>query len=273
MRKIYSMAVLVGIFAFVFFLYDTQIRQASAFVPSDVSGLVEWLDASQITGKADGDSVATWTDASGNGYDATAVGGSPTYQTNILNGRPVLRFVAASSQKMRAHPTVNTPYTLFVVARLNGGSNGRILGSIYPNNQNYLCGWWNGFENTMYGEGFVRGGSDSATTNWHQYTCKGTGSLTTFYDYGVSLASNNSGVAGLNSGLALGGYDPTGDQELSNFDIAEVIIYNVALSDSDRAAVEAYLYNKYFVAPVVVSDPPGSVHVQGGVRLQGGRLQ
>jgi hypothetical protein len=273
MRKVYGVAVLLGVIALVVFLYDTQVRQAQAAIPSDISGLVEWLDASQITGKVDGDSVSTWVDATGHGYDATAVGGSPTYKANILNGRPVLRFVAANGQKMRAHPTVGLPYTIFVLARLNGGTNGRILGSIYPNNQNYLCGWWNGFESTMYAEGFVKDGNVPATTAWHQFTCKGTGSLSTFYDYGVSLASNTNGVAGLNSGLAIGGYDPTGDNELSDFDIAEVIIYNVALSDSDRAAVEAYLYNKYFVAPVVPTDPPGSVHLQGGTRLQGGRFQ
>jgi hypothetical protein len=63
-------------------------------VPTDLSGLTVWFDASQITGKADGDAIGQWDDASGNAKHATQATGTkqPTYKTAILNGRPVVRF-------------------------------------------------------------------------------------------------------------------------------------------------------------------------------------
>jgi len=66
----------------------------SAFSPASIAGLQLWLDASQITGLNDGDAVGTWADLSGNGNDATQATGSkkPTFETNELNGRPVVRF-------------------------------------------------------------------------------------------------------------------------------------------------------------------------------------
>jgi len=59
------------------------------FNPLDIADLKLWLDASQIVGLNAGDSVTTWSDLSGNGYNFTQSTGSkkPTYQINIQNGR------------------------------------------------------------------------------------------------------------------------------------------------------------------------------------------
>jgi hypothetical protein len=58
-----------------------------------IGNLVARWSADSITGKADGETVATWTD-SVNGFAATqATGGlQPTYKTNIAGGKPSLRF-------------------------------------------------------------------------------------------------------------------------------------------------------------------------------------
>jgi hypothetical protein len=67
-------------------------RAAGGGIP-DVAGLVVWLDASSITGLADGDPITTWTDRSGKGNHATASGTArPLYKTNIQNGRSIARF-------------------------------------------------------------------------------------------------------------------------------------------------------------------------------------
>jgi hypothetical protein len=65
-----------------------------AFSPDDISGLVLWLDADAIEGLNDGDPVTTWEDQSGNNNDATQSSASakPTYQTNELNGKPIVRW-------------------------------------------------------------------------------------------------------------------------------------------------------------------------------------
>ena len=100
----------------------------------------------------------------------------------------------------------------------------------------------------MYAEGFVRGGIDPASaTTWRIYTGKGTGALTSFYKNGSLLVENTNGLQGINSTLAIMGYDTTGTQELSDADVAEILIYPSALSDVDRAAVETYLNSKYVI--------------------------
>lgn len=57
-------------------------------------GLRLWLDANQIPNKRSGDKVGIWPDVSGNGKDfAQAVSTKqPTFQENVLNRYPVVRF-------------------------------------------------------------------------------------------------------------------------------------------------------------------------------------
>ena len=217
--------------------------KGAAFSPADIPNLKMWLDATQITAN-DGDKVSVWQDVSGNGFNAivNAPLTAPTYKTNGLNGNPVVNFVASLGQALRAHPTVDIPYTLFVVARLTGGANERVFASM---NSNYLVGWWNGREDVMYaGNGFVADLAPASTT-WKQYTAKGTGALTSFYKNGSLLAENSAGTSGLFGGVALSGYISSTTQELSNCEIAEVLIYNVVLTDIDRQAIENYLMSKW----------------------------
>jgi hypothetical protein len=89
------------------------------------AGVTLWLDASLLTGLTDGDPVATWTDMSGWDNNATASGGSPTYKTGVLNGKPVVQFVKANGD---AFTTANlssqfpSAATVFIVATINPGS-------------------------------------------------------------------------------------------------------------------------------------------------------
>ena len=63
------------------------------FNPRNLPNLQLWLDATRIA-QADSTSVATWSDQSGNGYDATQGGSAarPTFIASGLNGLPVVRF-------------------------------------------------------------------------------------------------------------------------------------------------------------------------------------
>lgn len=65
------------------------------FQPNNVSGCFLWYMASSITGVANGGSIAGWADSSGSGNNLTSLTGGgilPTYQTNVLNGYPTVRF-------------------------------------------------------------------------------------------------------------------------------------------------------------------------------------
>ena len=57
-------------------------------------GLKMWLPAHKLTGLSDDDPLTTWTDSSPNNNDASQSSATlkPLYKTNILNGKPVIRF-------------------------------------------------------------------------------------------------------------------------------------------------------------------------------------
>jgi hypothetical protein len=61
-----------------------------------------WLEADAVTGLADGDAVSTWLDQSPNGNNGTqgTAGNRPVYKTNIINGKPVIRFTKANAHWM-----------------------------------------------------------------------------------------------------------------------------------------------------------------------------
>src|SRR5437667_2657547 len=61
--------------------------------PDNYSGVAGWYRSMDLTTLADNDPVSTWTDRTSNHYDATGTGTArPTFKTNILNGKPALRF-------------------------------------------------------------------------------------------------------------------------------------------------------------------------------------
>lgn len=64
------------------------------FTPSNLTGLVRWYDATQITGLASGSSVPTWNDLSTTASHATNPTAStqPLYFTNAQNGKSVVSF-------------------------------------------------------------------------------------------------------------------------------------------------------------------------------------
>ena len=69
------------------------------FNPKD-AGAVAAYDARFITGLNDGDNVATWSSRTGTN-DATqaTVGNQPNYETNEINGNPVVNFTPANSDQ------------------------------------------------------------------------------------------------------------------------------------------------------------------------------
>jgi hypothetical protein len=208
------------------------------------SNLGLWVKADAITGLADGAAVSSWTDQSGNARHMAQATGSkqPTYETNELNGLPVVRFVAASAKQLTNSTNFAAPVTVIYVGRQNGGANARVLTTV---TNNWLLGFWNGAYDKGYFEGWVTSstaGSPASDTNWHLYSVVQTGALSSVYGNGALIASNGTGVAGPN-GLAIGCWQVA--SECSNADVAEVLVYSTALSAADRQAVEGYLNTKY----------------------------
>lgn len=111
---------------------STPLRRAvllgsgAALPTPPVANPLLWLDASAITGLADGAAVTTWMDLSGYGRHATqaTAGSKPTYKTAIQNGRAVVRFDGTADCMQAPSITWGAAMTVMVVVRgfASGGS-------------------------------------------------------------------------------------------------------------------------------------------------------
>ena len=120
-------------------------------------------------------------------------------------------------------------YTLFHVARYRGGNSQRIFNGV---GFNWLSGFWGNCSGVQYHEGWLTEG-DKHGQNW-----------VISADQHNFYRSN-----GVTRGLSgNGAYNVTVDlnsSEASDFHIAEVILYDRALTLSEIQGVESYLADKY----------------------------
>src|SRR5262245_53782468 len=213
-------------------------------IPFTVAGLVAWYDASRETA-ADGTAMATITDRSGLGHDATQGTGSlqPVLKTNILNGLPVYRGDGTDDYVSAAFALVE-PVTVFAVAmqRATGGANQWLH---YGNNTNTM-GWFANASSVswrMFAGSIVTIGNGD-TTSFHR-TCalfngaSSLGRIDDNADVGVNPGANNNP-----SGVFLFARFP-GGIEAGQWDIAEVLVYAASVSSADRNTLMAYLKTKW----------------------------
>ena len=117
---------------------------------SAVTGILAWIAPESAISPAAGP-VQTWSDVSGNGnnFVQNTASQQPTLVTSGINGLRSLRFTAANQQTILLNRNFPAPVSVFIVAKLVGGTSGRILSGI---NNNWLLGWWNGAQDQGYFE-------------------------------------------------------------------------------------------------------------------------
>jgi hypothetical protein len=211
--------------------------------PPAFSGLSIWTKADAGIVKNKEGKVIQWQDLSGNdNHFKTTYGTNIEEVSSAIGGNPAVRFNATNI--MQSTFDLNSNFTVIVVGKLNGGANERLVSSA---TNNWLLGWWGGNINQFYSEGWVHNPGTSANTNAYIYT--GTGNLGAdsyaLYSNGTNLATNNGGSQAPRR-LSLGGWGAN-NTELSNGDVAEVIVYNRVLTNDERMAIEKYLANKYSI--------------------------
>lgn len=240
-------------------------------VPSDFTGLILWLPADAITGLSDGDPIAVWEDQSGLGNDAfeATVGEQPYYRTNRLNGLPIVDFTVPGSIILDIPINLLHPYTIFYVAQQDPGTGAANHRIIQSTSTNWLMGPYGGFWQWYTGTGFAPAGPVAPNTGWIIHSVRADTPSGTHFVWDLETATapfsgtyaSPLAVGQLNLGNLGTAYEP------ANSEIAEVIIYNVELSDADRDAVVDYLRVKWGgLAPPV----PNTVTVTGDVATVAG---
>ncbi len=211
---------------------------AGAFSATIMASMKLWLKADAITGVADGGTLATWSDASGNGNDTTqnTSGSRPTYRANILNGKPIIQFNSAggvkfmntanSFQNHQTYAVINSPSASFSYYATPVGAISNYLERpfLFESGTTY-------FHVNIYPSAVRKNGVAITPSPFNL------GTITSYFQMTVD-AANPTMVRRYQIGASEGAYG-------GNINIAEIMIFDSILSPTDRAAVETYLNTKY----------------------------
>ena len=219
------------------------------WTPKRVSGLQLWLDAADINGNGtrftNGASVSTWTDKSGNGYNATqgTSGNQP-----IFTGSGI-RFYSTNQNWMNLSQTFgnlflsNNSFHVFIV--VFGSGSGFITGQVGNTSQNLFLGY--GFMDTYQSPWWLQGSpavADSVNAiNAFEYT----GSAGALYQNGTSYASKT-GTLPLSSfsGPQIGRRYSGPGVAYHDHTFCEIVAYTgVVLTTAQRQNIEGYLAWKW----------------------------
>jgi hypothetical protein len=222
-------------------------------LPPVASGLVLHMDASKITGVANGAQLNTWADTSGTANNAIRQSGSsagyPKYVTGALNGRPVVRFNSGNTtgDSFKFTRISNIQTVFWVLKETAGLSDGHFLlgdESAYQFHRGGSNGsLWDGF----YTDNNIKNGTTKLMGNVINGT---TTPLPSGSFQMVSLVTTGNVQA--NSICQ----DRTTHGSWQG-DIAEILIYDRALTGAEELQVGSYLSAKYALpAAYPVVEPP-----------------
>lgn len=229
-----------------------SVTPSPPFSPDDISGLQLWLDSSDSsTITLSGSNVSQWNDKSSNGWSVSQ-GTSlqqPALISSGLNSKDVIRFDGSNDSLINASITPvsgSTNRTIFAVSNYTGTgvlynayfgttqSNGRVLGvsneiavRIYGGNRV----WTTGVDSTHCTTTIMLDGTTPSNLSaWKD------GSP-------LSVSSTANQTINTTAGVYIG--KSVTNTSYWNGDIAEVLVYDSALSTSDRESVESYLSTKW----------------------------
>jgi hypothetical protein len=221
------------------------------------TNLLMWLKANAdvysdngTTPCNDGDTVYLWSDQTANGNDAvqTSSGSRPLFKTNILNGYPVLRFNGTSQQIVMSNltgvgnvasffiviiPSSTTPFGIF-----DGSGNY----SVAPIRQE-PAGYWDAYYDNPRADLALANTDPVLIELVHDFD---TNRRLTYYKNGsyVSGPASGDGTAILWDIPHIGSVNDGGEGYYTG-DIAEFLLYDAVLGDTNRQLVETYLKSKY----------------------------
>lgn len=226
------------------------ISTVGAFNPSQLTGLVAWFDATQITGVNSGSSMTIWLDSSASASHASSAVTTrwPLYVTGLQNGLPMVRWLTATRLTSGASFVARAPWTVAGVSRQSsavttsqllsngvyefvgtgdGGGDGTksLVGVTGKKNYISQTGYWS-----------------TGTTIQHTAIFS-SGFTSTVYKNGSLFTT----LSGTTDATAAGNGCDVGFGGNGNFfgDIGELLVYSHDLSAVEQAKVESYLTTKW----------------------------
>ena len=198
-------------------------------------------------------SGTTWTDDIST-YDTNAYRGTPSISSTQLNGYAILEGTTSDGLQFPSGVLPST-YTLFHVTRYNGTEK-RIFDGVTAN---WLSGFWSGNAGVAYHDGWLTTQTDHHGTDWVISTDQNS----LYRSNGVQRGASG-GSSSKQLGLNYGNYYAT---EASDWQCAEVIVFNRTLTQTEYEQVEQYLSMKYSLplnGTVATSWPFGGTYGSSG---------
>ena len=254
----------------------------TTFTPKSIAGCQMWLDAADATTFtiSSGSNVSTWSDKSGSSSSLSNTTGNPPYFTTY-NGYPTVSFRGSlsSTSNVLSNPTFSIApanISIFIITQAlqNGGSyiHPGIL-TIFPNplsGVDYRDGLTITGGNASSSRFDVYGGSGTITgidysgsglTPRGVYSVVNTSNVLYGYANGTQWGTNTFTFNTTNVGIALGmrhlgTLRAEGGASAFDGNISEVIIYNTALTTTQRQQVEGYLAWKWGLQASLASGHP-----------------
>ena len=205
-------------------LYKNGWISVSAFLPSDISGLIGWYLPENWNG-------STWIDASGSGNNSSSKVGTIQYSASNSSGGATNSFpilYGDTSTKIN-FPIGICPanYTLIYLTRYYSTAQGRILDS---QNNNWLSGHWSGLSGVAYHEGWLTQSTSSIHgSNWVLGVDQN--SLFRHKSSGSGWSGHTGGGARPNLRIGSAGYEP------SNWMCGEICVFNRHLSAAEYTKI------------------------------------
>jgi hypothetical protein len=249
--------------------------------PQTISGLQLWLDASDASTLYDATSggslvaadggVARWEDKSGNGRHFTQSDSSkrPARKTSQQNSLDTLLFDGSNDSLIGSNFSSGTGgLSILLVVKRNatsanhelinkGVDNGGWMVKFAASNQLQLSS----YRDSTLNNSTIRDTTSSVSATGYTVLSITAGSgafnTTSMFRNGTSLAMDAATEAGTNGRTPSTGSDPVRigvqvyagvDYFTYNGNIAEIIMYDSALSSGDREAVESYLLAKWGIS-------------------------
>jgi hypothetical protein len=213
-------------------------------LPLTIPGLSIWYDASASAGLVDGQTIAGLQDRSGHGRDSAVAQGSPTWSSSGFGpGHPAVLCSGRTEFSLVGSPLVlSGPCACFAVVVRPAGVE---FFAVDPSSNTGLL---------LYSDGNVYVSDDFGHTASAAFP--GSGPLVVRWLRGAGATGWVFRGTGLTSDLVLSGVPGPltvtsfvhrpGTQDGSGLDaVAELLLFDLAVSDLSRAALESYLASKW----------------------------
>lgn len=209
-----------------------------------------WYDADALTG-ADGSDVDSWTDESGNGFHATPNGNSPTLAHNSLNGRQTVLFGDGGfnnrmnvSSSLMSGATAGSAFIVFW-RDADPGDGSAMFDRFGSDSTSSHQPFGDGVFYSTFGTTARKtaGNPASVLTSPRIYSEHSAANDWRNYMDGTQLFSTTTNTVNFGTSTRMFGDGGTG----ASFDgnIAEFLVFDSVLTQTEREKVEGYLAHKW----------------------------